>query len=90
MVERHGFGDIVEVLPRLEPTAVDVVITYASANMYTAQAAKEAGWTAASAERIKRTRRECCIPFCAVCSGDVRVHRQGSVAVCEPPGGHRC
>ena len=33
-----------------------VVVTHASANSYAAQAAKTAGWTAARAERTKRTR----------------------------------
>ena len=42
------------VLPRLELSAGDVVITHVSAMSY-AQAAKTAGWTAARAEQSKRT-----------------------------------
>ena len=49
-------GDIVAVLPRLELGAVDVVVAHASAMSYAAEAAKTAGWTAARAERSKRTR----------------------------------
>ena len=56
MVECQRQGDVVTVLPRLELAAVDVVIAHASAKSYTAQAAKEAGWTAARAEQTKRTR----------------------------------
>ena len=49
-------GDIVAVLPRLGLAAVDVVVAHASAKSYAAEAAKTAGWTAARAERTKRTR----------------------------------
>ena len=43
------------VLPRLELAAVDVVVAHASAKSYAAEAAKTSGWTAARAERTKRT-----------------------------------
>ena len=56
MVECHRRGDIVAVLPRLELEAVDVVVAHASAKSYAAEAAKTDGWTAARAERTKRTR----------------------------------
>ena len=56
MVQFWRRGDIVAVLPRLELTAVDGAVTHASAKLHAAQAAKKAGWTAASAERTKRTR----------------------------------
>ena len=56
MVENQRRGDIVAVLPRLELAAVDVVVAHASAKSYATQAAKTAGWTAARAERTKRTR----------------------------------
>ena len=56
MVEFQRRGDIVAVLPRLELAALDVVVAHASAKSYAAQAAKAAGWTAARAERTKRTR----------------------------------
>ena len=49
-------GDIVAVLPRLELAAVDVVVAHAFAKSYAAEAAKTSGWTAARAERTKRTR----------------------------------
>ena len=49
-------GDIVAVLPRCEPAAVDSVAAHASANSPAAQAAKEAGWTAVRAERTKWAR----------------------------------
>ena len=49
-------GDIVAVLPRLKIAAVDVVVAHASAKSYAAEAAKTSGWTAARAERTKRTR----------------------------------
>ena len=73
MVECQRRGDIVAVLPRLELAAVDVVVVHASAKSYAAEAAKTAGWTAARAERTKRTRfrkdetLSCCIQVCAVC-----------------------
>ena len=58
--EGHGSmptpGDIVAVLPRLGLAAVDVAVAHASAKSNSAQAAKEPGWTAARAERTKRTR----------------------------------
>ena len=44
------------VLPRLELAAVDVVVAHASAKSYSAEATETAGWTAARAERSKRTR----------------------------------
>ena len=58
MVESQRRGDIVAVLrlPRLELAAVDVVVAHASAKSYAAKAAKTAGWTAARADRTKRTR----------------------------------
>ena len=56
MVERQRRCDIVAVLPRLELAAVDVVVAHASAKSYAAEAAKTSGWTAARAERTKRTR----------------------------------
>ena len=49
-------GDIVAVLPRLELASVDVVVAHVSVKLYTAEAANTAGWTAARAERTKRTR----------------------------------
>ena len=55
MVECQRRGDIVAVLPRLELAAVNVVVAHASAKSYPAEAAKTAGWTAARAERTKRT-----------------------------------
>ena len=55
-VECQRRGDIVAVLPRLELAAVDVVVAHASAKLYAAEAAKTSGWTAARAERTKRTR----------------------------------
>ena len=55
MVECQRRGDIVAVLPRLELAAVDVVVAHASAKSYAAEAAKASGWTAARAERSKRT-----------------------------------
>ena len=55
-VESLRRGDIVAFLTRLELVAVDVVVTHASTNSYAAKAAKKAGWTAARAERTKRTR----------------------------------
>ena len=66
MVECQCPGDIVAVLRRLEPAAVDVVVAHASAKIYAAQAAKTAGWTAASAEQTKRTRfrtQSSCVTF---------------------------
>ena len=56
MVECQRRGDIVAVLPRLELAAVDVVVAHASAKSSAAEAAKTSGWTAARAERTKRTR----------------------------------
>ena len=56
MVECQCRGDIVAVLPRRELAAVDVVVAHASAKSYAAEAAKTSGWTAARAERTKRTR----------------------------------
>ena len=55
MVECQRRGDIMAVLPRLESAAVDVVVAHASAKSFAAEAAKTAGWTAARAERTKRT-----------------------------------
>ena len=70
------------VLPRLELAAGDVVVTHAAAKSSAAQAAKEAWWPAATAERTKLTRfrkdvPDPDIPVCIVCSGAVRVHGQG-------------
>ena len=56
MVECQRRGGIVAVLPWLELAAMDVLVAQASAKSYAAQAAKTAGWTAARAERTKRTR----------------------------------
>ena len=56
MVEWQRRGVIVAGLPRVELAAVDVVVSHAPAASYAAQAAKTAGWTAARAERTKRTR----------------------------------
>ena len=56
MVECQRRGDIVAVLSRLELAAVDVAVARASAKSNPAEAAKTAGWTAARAERTKRTR----------------------------------
>ena len=56
MFECQRRGDIVAVLPRLELAAVNVVVAHASAKSYAAEATKTAGWTAARAERTKRTR----------------------------------
>ena len=56
MVECKRRGDIVAGLPWLELAAVDVVVAHASAKSYAAEATKTAGWTAARAERSKRTR----------------------------------
>ena len=55
MVDCQRQGDIVAVLPRLALAAVDVLVVHASAKSYAAQAAKTSGWTAAKAERTKRT-----------------------------------
>ena len=55
MVKCQRRGDIVVVLPRLEMVAVDLVVSHASAQSYAANACKETGWTAAKAERTKRT-----------------------------------
>ena len=51
-----GREDIAAVLPWLELAAVGVVVAHVSGNSCAAQAAKEAGWTAARAERTKRAR----------------------------------
>ena len=56
MVECQRRGDFVSMLPQLELAAVDVVVAHASAKLYAAEAARTAGWTAARAERTKRTR----------------------------------
>ena len=56
MIEYQRQGDIVAGLPLLELAAVDVVVAHASAKSYAAEANKTAGWTAARAERTKRTR----------------------------------
>ena len=56
MAECRRRGDIVAVPPRLEIAAVDFLVVHASAKLYLAQATKTAGWTAARAERTKRTR----------------------------------
>ena len=56
MVECQRRGDIVVVLPLPELAAVDIVVAHASAKSYAAQASNTAGWTAARAERTKRTR----------------------------------
>ena len=56
MVEWQCRGDIVGVLPRLELAAVNVVVAHASAMTYADQAAQTGEWTAARAERSKRTR----------------------------------
>ena len=55
MVECQCRGDIVAVLPRLELSAVHVVVAHASSKSYAAQAARTAGLTAARAEQTKRT-----------------------------------
>ena len=67
MAECQRRGDTVAVLPRLELAAVDAVVAhaYASAKPYAAQAAKTAGWTAARAERTKRTRLRKDVPDAA-------------------------
>ena len=83
-------------LQRLELAAWDVVVAHASAKSYTsaAQDAKEAGWSAAKAERTKRTRvrkdvpDQTCFLVCAVCILDVRVCGQGGRKVREPPSRH--
>ena len=54
MIECQRRGDIVAVLPRLELAAV--VAQPPSAKSYVAQAVQEAWWTAAGAEKTKRTR----------------------------------
>ena len=41
---------------KLVHVAVDVVVAHAPAKSYAAEAAKEAGWTVARAERSKRAR----------------------------------
>ena len=46
-------GDIVAVLPRLEPVAVDVVVTHAAVKAYAAEADKERVWSEARAEQTK-------------------------------------
>ena len=52
IMECQRRGEIVAMMPRLEIAAVDVVVQAAAMSyMYTAWAAKEAGWTAARAER---------------------------------------
>ena len=59
MVECQRWCEIVAVLPRLKLAAVNAVVAHASAMPYAAEATqlrKTAGWTAARAERIKRTR----------------------------------
>ena len=43
-------------MPRLQMTAVDVVVTYAPAASYAAAAAREAGATAVRAEGVKRSK----------------------------------
>ena len=92
MVECQRRGSIVTVLPRLELGAMDVVVEHASAKSYAAQAAKEAGGTAARAEQTKRTRfrkdvpdhitlHACCVPVCAGCGGHARVQGEASGAL---------
>ena len=44
---------IVAVLPRLDHAAMNSVAACVSANLYAAQAAKDAGWIAARAERTQ-------------------------------------
>ena len=56
MAECQRRGEIVADLLRLELTAVDVVVAHVSAKSNAAEAAKTLGWTAARAERTKRTR----------------------------------
>ena len=59
MVGCRRRGDIVAVLPenvQLENAAVDVVVAHAAEKLYTAQAAKGEGWTAARADPAMRTR----------------------------------
>ena len=55
MVERQRHGSIVAVLPRREHTAVDAVFMHVSETSHAAQAARQAGLTAAGAEQTKRT-----------------------------------
>ena len=50
MVESQRRGDIVAVLPQLRLAAVDGLLTRVSVQLYAAQAAKRAGWTAVRAE----------------------------------------
>ena len=56
--ERQRPGDIpvLRLEPQLEPVAVDVAVTHASAKSYAAQTATQAGCAAARAEWSKRTR----------------------------------
>ena len=49
-------GGIMMVLQRLEVVEVHAVVAHASAKSYATQAAKEAGWTTARAERAMRAR----------------------------------
>ena len=55
------------VYPRLDVASVDAVVMHASAKSSAVQAAKEAGWTAARAERAKRMRCWKDVPDRAAC-----------------------
>ena len=67
MVECQRRCDILAVLPWLELAAVDDVVAHAPANSNAAQAANEAGWTAARAVWTKRTRFRNDVPDHAAC-----------------------
>ena len=61
-VQNDRRGDIVVVMPRLQMTAVDVVVTHAPAASYAAAAAREAGATAVRAEGVKRSKYKRDVP----------------------------
>ena len=91
-VESQRRSDTVAVLPRLELAAVGVAVTHASAKPYAAQVSKEAGRTAARAERTKRTLFRKDVPDHAaslVVHGDVQAHEQGGCTVHKSPCGHQ-
>ena len=62
MIEHHRQDGIVAVLPWLELAAVDAVVAHKPAQSHAPKAVKEPGWTAARAERTKRTRFRTNVP----------------------------
>ena len=66
-------------MPRLQMTAVDIVVTHAPAASYAAAAAREAGTTAVRAEGAKRSRHKRNVPGRARPSGSCRSHSNPAV-----------